>query len=133
MKTATVFIVSFWVITKYRSFVRKTKHWKLHKPYYFTRLYPLCRSFYVKKLRSCYMFYSRSPIYFICEKMTDLLHPTTQCNLIKNDKNRSSAIDYGRKLAGSEFLTKKNYNTKDCNPENKLLHVCNEARVKLLI
>ena len=25
MKTATVFIVSFWVITKYRSFVRKTK------------------------------------------------------------------------------------------------------------
>ena len=26
MKTATVFIVSFWLITKYRSSVRKTKH-----------------------------------------------------------------------------------------------------------
>ena len=27
MKTATVFTVSIWVITKYRSFVRKTKYW----------------------------------------------------------------------------------------------------------
>ena len=38
MKTAMVFIVSFWVITKYRSFVRKTKNrtmgpWNIGKTY----------------------------------------------------------------------------------------------------
>ena len=83
---------------------------------------PWCVSFYVTKIETLLPFAcSTAEELFLFMIRLETYH--TVHNLITNEKYRSSSVDYERKVAGSQFLTKKNYNAKDYNPEHVFIRM----------